>query len=93
MDATEALTIYGPLGVFVILFVLGLVVGKKEHDRVIAERDKATQQRDALLDDVFNKVAPLLERAAEAIKAREAHDSDVHSVLVDVRRLLERRSP
>ena len=93
MDATEALTVYGPLGVFVILFVLGLVVGKKEHDRVISERDQAVEQRNTLIDDVLNKVAPLLERAAEAIKARDEHDSEVYAVLVDVRRLLERRDP
>ena len=91
MDATQALTTYGPLGIFVVLFVLGLVVGKKEHDRVIAERDRAWEQRDQIIDDVHEKVAPALERATEAIRARENFEDRVLEVLTDVRRLLEGR--
>jgi hypothetical protein len=87
--ATDALLIYGPLGIFVVLFVTGFVIGKKEHERVIGERDKAWDQREALINDVHTKVAPALERAAEAIKARGSFEDQVLDVITDVRRLLE----
>jgi hypothetical protein len=87
----DQLVNYGALGIMVAGFVAGFVVSKTTHDRVIAERDRAEAQRDAVLDDVLNRVAPALERATEAIKARESHDSEVYEVLVDVRRMLERR--
>lgn len=100
MDAADALTIYGPLGVFVVLFVVGLVVSKREHDRVIGERDKAWRQRDELIEDVHQRVVPAIERATEAVRARDEADGEVlaalvanREVLTDVRRLLEGQGP
>lgn len=92
MDPSELIN-FGLGGIVIGLFVAGLIVGKKEHDRVIAERDKAWEQRDTIIDDVHTKVAPALERAAEAIRAREGHEDRVIEVLTDVRRLLEGRRP
>lgn len=86
----EALLNYGALGVIVVLFVSGLIVPKPTLDRVVTERDKAEGQRDSLLTDVMEKVAPALERAAEAAKQREHFETDIREVLVDVRRILER---
>jgi predicted type IV restriction endonuclease len=80
---------YGALGIIVLAFLGGLVQAKPTMDRVIAERDRAEQQRDAVLADVLGKVAPALERSIEAVKARDVFDTDVRDVLVDVRRLLE----
>lgn len=83
------LVTYGPLGIFVLLFVTGLVSGKPTVDRLIAERDRAEVQRDSVINDVLEKVAPALERAVEAVKARDVFEADVRDVLVDVRRMLE----
>jgi len=85
----EQLVQYGALGFMLGGFLIGLVVAKPTHDRVIAERDRAEAQRDEVLRDVLGKVAPAIERATEAIKARDAYDIEVHEVIVDVRRYLE----
>ena len=85
----EQLAIYGPLGLFVVAFMSGLVFAKPTVDRLIAERDRAEKHRDDVLADVLGKVAPALERAVEAVKARDEFDTDVREVLVDVRRMLE----
>lgn len=81
---------YGALGVIVILFATGLIYPKPTVDRVISERDRAESQRDAMAADMLERVAPLLERAVDALKARDQSESDVREVLVDVRRMLER---
>ena len=86
----EELVNYGALGVMVLGFVMGLVVAKPTHDQAVKDAEIARQQRDELLDDVFNRVVPAIERATEAVKARDALDDAVNDVLVDVRRLLER---
>ena len=80
---------FGALGVIVLLFVTGLIHTKPTVDRIVAERDKAEAQRDSVINDVLEKVAPALERAVEAVKAREQFEVDVREVLVDVRRMLE----
>lgn len=80
---------YGALGVIVAAFLGGLIFAKPTVDRLIAERDRAEQHRDAVVADVLGKVAPALERSIEAAKTRDVFESDVREVLVDVRRLLE----
>lgn len=85
----EQLLNYGALGVFVVLFISGLVAPKTVVDRLIAERDRAEAHRDSVVADVLEKVAPALERAVEAVKARESYESEIREVLVDLRRLLE----
>lgn len=96
MNLFDALVNYGALGIMLAGFLLGMVVAKGTHERVIQERDRAEQQRDKVLDDVMTQVAPALERAAEAIRTRTAYEetvtaalSDIENVMEDVRRLLE----
>lgn len=85
----EELVNYGALGLMLGGFLMGAVVAKPTHDRLIAERDRAEKQRDEVLRDVLTNVAPAIERATAAVQARDAHDSEVYEVLVDVRRYLE----
>lgn len=87
----DPLLTYGPLGVFVVAFALGLIVAKPIYDRAISDRDRAETQRDAVTKDVMERVAPVLQRAIETIDRRTAFEGDVVSLLTDVRRLLERQ--
>jgi hypothetical protein len=87
----DQLANYGALGVIVIAFLSGLVFAKPTVDRLIKERDKAEDQRDSIVRDVHERVAPALEQAVEALKARSEFETDVRDVLVDVRRMLEQR--
>lgn len=87
----DALVIYGPLGVFVVAFALGLIVAKPIYDRAIADRDRAEAQRDAVTKDVLERIAPIVERAIATLDNRASLDEQVHRVLTDVRRLLEAR--
>jgi hypothetical protein len=87
----DDLLAYGPLGIFVVLFVGGLIFSKSTVDRLIAERDRAETQRDSIIADVMEKVAPALERAVEAVKDRTAFETDIRDILIDVRRMLEQR--
>lgn len=89
---------YGALGLILLAFLGGVVFAKPTVDRIIVERDKAEAHRDQVLSDVFEKVAPVLERTLEAVKSRESYEADisqalseVRDVLVDVRRMLEQR--
>lgn len=87
----DQLANYGALGIIVLAFLTGLLYAKPTVDRLIKERDKAEDQRDQVLYDVLEKVAPALEQAVNALKARSEFEVDVRDVLVDVRRMLEQR--
>lgn len=87
----EELLAYGPLGIFSVALATGLLVPKTSLDRVLHERDEATRQRNDLVADVMERVAPLLEQATRTIEARGAFETEVYEVMVDVRRLLEER--
>lgn len=93
MEAVDALTRFGLGGVVIALFVLGLIVSKREHDRVIAERDRVWDRSDVLADDIHGAFTEAIQEATRAIKAREEFEDRIYEVLVDVRRLLEGRQP
>lgn len=87
----DLLVVYGPLGVFVVAFALGLIVAKPIYDKALADRDRAEAQRDAVTKDVVERVAPVLERAIATLNSRASMDDQIVDVLTDVRRLLEVR--
>lgn len=93
----DPLLVYGPLGVFVVAFSMGLIVAKPIYDRALMDRDRAESQRDAVTQDVMDRVAPVLQKAIETIQTAEQRlnvrgdlETELRSTLVDVRRLLER---
>jgi hypothetical protein len=87
----DPLLTYGPLGVFVVAFALGLIVAKPIYDRAISDRDRAETQRDAVTKDVMERVVPLLQRTIETLDRRSGLDGDTVALLTDVRRLMERQ--
>ena len=55
-----ALVQYGVLGVILILVLLGYLWAKPSVDRLIKDKERAEEQRDALLDTYQTKVIPVL---------------------------------
>lgn len=90
MDAAELLVNYGVAGI-----VLGLFLwwAKHEHDRVVAERDRAIARSDDLVDTIHTDLSEAITAATRAIRAREEFENGIHETLTDVRRLLEGRWP
>jgi hypothetical protein len=52
---------YGALGLIVIAFLTDRIHTKNSMDRMIADRDRAAQQRDAIIKMQHEQVIPLLE--------------------------------
>lgn len=76
---------YGPIGI-------GLVVvayfAYKMFNILLADRDKAIADRDALLKDVFEKVLPAVARNTDVLQARQELDRDVIQALKDSNEIL-----
>lgn len=65
-DPVSALLIYGPLGIVVILMIVGLLVAKPTLDDVKKRADKAENQRDALTED-FKPVLQVLNKVNDEV--------------------------
>jgi hypothetical protein len=61
----EILYGYGPLGIGVVALAFALY---KLFNVILNDRDKAIQQRDALLEDFFNKVIPALAKNTDVLE-------------------------
>lgn len=72
----EILYGYGPLGVGVV--ALG-VIGLRMFNIILKDRDKAIEDRDALLEDFFTKVIPAITRNTDVLERRQELDR----VLID----------
>lgn len=70
----EVLYGYGPLGVGVV--VLSAAVAKL-FSIVLADRNKAVEDRDAMLSDLFTKVLPAIARNTEVLENRQILDRDL----------------
>lgn len=56
----DSLVAYGPLGIFTLLYILGLIVSKRELDRALLRAERAEAQRDALADRAMSDLVPLV---------------------------------
>lgn len=65
-DPVSALLIYGPLGIVVILMIVGLLVAKPTLDDVKKRAEKAENQRDALVE-TMKQVAPVLDKVLDEV--------------------------
>ena len=80
---------YGPLGVIVVVLA-GVAwnfvrMFMKDRDRVIA-------QRDALLNDIFDKVIPAVNKNTDVLQRRQEIDVQLVSVLKESNEALERNT-
>lgn len=82
----DVLYSYGPLGVMTAIL---LWFAKGTTDRLIKDRDRANEQRDAVVDDMLTRVMPTLQRTVDVLERRQQLDQDILRALEDVRRLLE----
>jgi hypothetical protein len=82
----DVLYSYGPLGVMTTIL---LWFAKGTTDRLVKDRDRANEQRDAVVDDMLTRVMPTIQRSAEVLERRQQLDQDILRTLEDVRRLLE----
>ena len=65
LDPTSALLIYGPLGIVVALFVIGLIVSKSSHDYVKGLLAASLDRESKLADALGENTTTLRELAAE----------------------------
>lgn len=82
----DVLYSYGPLGVMTAIL---LWFAKGTTDRLVKDRDRANEQRDAVVNDMITRVMPTLQRAIDVIEKRQQLDHDIHRTLEDIRRILE----
>lgn len=66
-DPYSTLITYGPLGIFVMLYLTGQLVSKRELERANARADRAEAQRDALSDRAMSDVLPLVNEVARTM--------------------------
>lgn len=85
-SGVDQLVNYGALGVMVAVL---LWFAHGQITRLVADRDRAEAQRDALTTKIVDEVGPALAESARAIRAREEYEDAIYTVLVDVRRLME----
>lgn len=82
----DVLYSYGPLGVMTTIL---LWFAKGTTDRLVKDRDRANEQRDAVVDDMVTRVMPTLQRAIDVMEKRQQIDRDLLQTLEDIRRILE----
>lgn len=93
--AFDALIALGPLGISLVLVVVGWLVPKPSVDRLIADLDRVTKQRDDLVRQQATEVLPVLvmvnAKLVPALETSTAADaalrSEIGSLTVEVRRL------
>lgn len=85
------LVTFGPLGIFVALYLAGIIPSKGELDRTIARAVKAEDQRDALAEKALTDTIPLLgEVNRTMIPTVERLVGQVGDLTSEVRRMSDR---
>lgn len=84
----DALLTYGPLGIMSLMLAL---FARETVARLVKDRDRANEQRDQMVNDVINRMMPVIQRTVEMLEKRQQIDVEVLETLKDVRRALEKR--
>lgn len=92
-----ALIQFGVLGVILMLVLFGFLWAKPSVDRIIADKEKAENQRDALMETFQNQVIPFLSEVKDHVvpginKVLDEQQS-LHKRIDDILREDRRRTP
>lgn len=87
VTSEDALLTYGPLGIMSLMLAL---FARETVGRLVKDRDAANEQRDQMVNDVINRIMPVLQRTVDVLEKRQQLDVEMVEVLKDVRRALER---
>lgn len=68
-DWGSALITYGPLGIFVFLFIIGWIVPKPTHDRVLQDNERLHTENEILRKSLEDRILPAAIRLADTIGA------------------------
>lgn len=82
----EILYGYGPLGIGVVALAF---FGYKMFNIILKDRDKAIQDRDAMVQDLFTKVLPAIARNTDVLEGRQDIDRDLVAAIKESNKQLE----
>lgn len=82
----EILYGYGPLGIGVVALS---IVGLRMFNILLKDRDKAIEDRDAIVQDLFTKVLPAITRNTDVLESRQSIDRDLVSAIKESTKQLE----
>lgn len=85
----DALLTYGPLGIMSLMLAL---FARETVSRLVKDRDRANELRDQMIDDIINRMMPVLQRSVEVLEKRQQLDIELVDTLRDVRRVLETKT-
>lgn len=77
---------YGPLGVAVVVLCAAVY---KMFVAFMKDKDKAVNDRDTMIQDLFTKVLPAFDRNTEVLLARQELDRELIDVLKDNTKVME----
>lgn len=80
---------YGPLGVVVVALAF---LGNKFLNILLKDRDKAIEDRDAMLNDLLTKVFPAIVKNTEVLEKRQDLDRDLLQVIDTAHAALDRNT-
>lgn len=81
---------FGVLGVVLALFLVGWAWAKPAVDRLIADKERAEAQRDALIEAYQTSIIPALTEATAATGRAVSAIEEMKPIMVEVRTLLSR---
>jgi hypothetical protein len=82
----EVLYGYGPLGIGVVVLCAAVY---KMFLSFMKDKDKAVNDRDTMIEDVFTKVLPAFDRNTQVLLTRQELDRELIDVLKDNTKVLE----
>lgn len=89
-DPTDLIQ-FGVVGVILMLILFGFLWAKPAVDRLIADKERAEAQRDALVETYQKEIIPVLGLAARGTEKAVTVIEETRPILVEVRTLLRQK--